>query len=133
VSLSKKDGPMEARKEFIAEYEVESEAKSTEGDEEKLQEGHNHEAKEVINSKEQSVVDLNKKEQIPTVVVYCHPHHIETQQSSRKGSVHQRIYAPAGHPTRNRSRGAWRTTDTTGRVQTIETIPWQPRHDAEKD
>jgi hypothetical protein len=38
VSLSKKDGPMEAIKEFIAESEVESEGESTEGDGEKLQE-----------------------------------------------------------------------------------------------
>jgi hypothetical protein len=51
VSLSKKDGPMEASKEFIAQSEVESEEKSTEGDEEKIQEGHNQEAKEVIESK----------------------------------------------------------------------------------
>jgi hypothetical protein len=36
VSLSKKDGPMEARKEVIVESEVESEAESIEGDEEKL-------------------------------------------------------------------------------------------------
>ena len=41
VSLSQKDGPMEARKEVIVEFEVESEAESTEGDEAKLQEGHN--------------------------------------------------------------------------------------------
>jgi hypothetical protein len=77
VSLSKKDGPMEASKEVIVESEVESEAESTEGDEAKLQEGHNQEAKEVIDSKAQSVADLKKKEQIPTVVVYRHPHHIE--------------------------------------------------------
>jgi hypothetical protein len=41
VSLSKKDGPMEARKEVIVEFEVESQVESKEGDEEKLQEGHN--------------------------------------------------------------------------------------------
>jgi hypothetical protein len=133
VSLSKKDGPMEASKEVIAQSEVESEAESTEGDEAKLQEGHNQEAKEVIDSKAQSVADLKKKEQIPTVVVYRHPHHIEMQKSSRQGHVHQHIYAPAGHQTGNRSRGAWRTTNTTGRAQATETIPWQPRHDAEKD
>jgi hypothetical protein len=45
VSLSKKDDPMEASKEVIVESEVESEAESIEGYEEKLQEGHNHEAK----------------------------------------------------------------------------------------
>jgi hypothetical protein len=45
VSLSKKDGPMEDSKEVIVESEVESEAESTEGDEAKLQEGHNQEAK----------------------------------------------------------------------------------------
>jgi hypothetical protein len=106
VSLSKKDGPMEASKEVIAQSEVESEAESTEGDEEKLQEGHNQEAKEVIDSKAQSVADLKKKEQIPTVVVYRHPHHIETQNSSRQGHVHQHMYAPAGHQIGNRSRGA---------------------------
>jgi hypothetical protein len=126
VSLSKKDGPMEASKEVIVESEVESEAESTEGDEAKLQEGHNQEAKEVIDSKAQSVADLKKKEQIPTVVVYRHPHHIEKQQSSRQGRVHQHIYAPAGNQKGNRSRGAWRTTSTTGRHQARELIPWQP-------
>jgi hypothetical protein len=94
VSLSKKDGPMEASKEVIVESEVESEAESTEGDEAKLQEGHNQKAKEVIDSKAQSVADLKKKQQIPTVVVYRHLHDIETQQSSRKWRVHQHIYAP---------------------------------------
>jgi hypothetical protein len=48
VSLSKKDGPMEVITEVIVQSEVESEAKSTKGDEAKLQEGHNQEAKEVI-------------------------------------------------------------------------------------
>jgi hypothetical protein len=51
VSLSKKDGPTEASKEVIVESEVESEAESTEGDEAKPHEGHNKEAKEVIESK----------------------------------------------------------------------------------
>jgi hypothetical protein len=101
VSLCKKDGPMEASKEVFAQSKVELEAESTEGDEEKLQEGHNHEVKEVIESKAQSVADLKKKEQIPTVVVYRHPHHIETQKSSRQEHVHQHIYAPAGHQTGN--------------------------------
>jgi hypothetical protein len=41
VSLSKKDGSMEGRKEVIAESEVESKEESKKGDEEKLQEGHN--------------------------------------------------------------------------------------------
>jgi hypothetical protein len=129
VSLIKKDGPMEDSKEVIAQSEVESKAESTEGDEAKLQEGHNQEAKEVIDSKAQSVVDLNKKEQIPTVVVYRHPHHIEMQKSSRQGNVHEHIYAPAGHQTGNRSRGAWRTTSTRGRDQAT----WRPQHDVEKD
>jgi hypothetical protein len=101
VSLSQKDGPMEASKEVIVESEVESEVESIEGDEAKLHEGHNQEPKEVIDSKAQSVADLKKKEQIPTVVVYRHPHHIETQQSSRQGRVHQHIYAPAGHQKGN--------------------------------
>ena len=39
---------MEASREVIAQSEVESEVESTEGDEEKLQEGHNQEAKEAI-------------------------------------------------------------------------------------
>jgi hypothetical protein len=64
VSLSKKYGPMEASKEVIAQSKVELKVESTEGDEEKLQ-GHNQEAKEVIESKAQSVADLKKKEQIP--------------------------------------------------------------------
>jgi hypothetical protein len=62
VSLSQKDGPMEASKEVIVESKVESKAKSIEGDEEKLHERHNQEPKEVIDSKAQSVVDLKKKE-----------------------------------------------------------------------
>jgi hypothetical protein len=73
VSLNKKDGPTEACKTFIVKYEVESKEKSTEADEAKPHEGHNHEAKEVIDSKAQCVADLKKKEQIPTVVVYPHP------------------------------------------------------------
>jgi hypothetical protein len=118
VSLSKKDGPTEASKEVIVESEVESEAESTEGDEAKPQEGHCQEDKEVIDSKEQCVADLKKKEQIPTVVVYHHPHHIEKQQSSRKGCDNQHIYAPAGNQKGNQSReGAWRTTSTMGRDQ----------------
>jgi hypothetical protein len=124
---------MEDRKEVIAQSEVESEAESIEGDEAKLQEGHNQEAKEVIDSKAQSVADLKKKKQIPTIVVYRHPHHIEMQKSSRQGNVHQHIYAPTGHQTGNRSRGAWKTTNTMGRAQATKTIPWQLRHDVEKD
>ena len=57
---------------------------------------------------------MKKKEQIPTVVVYFHPHHIEMQKSSRQGHVHEHIYAPAGHQT--------------GKIKT-----GQPQHDAEKD
>jgi len=106
VSLSNKDGPMEANKEVIVKSEVESKAESTEGDETKLQEGHNQEDKEVIESKAQSVADLKKNEQIPTIFVYRHPHHIEIQQPSRQRHVHQHIYALAGHQTGNRSRGA---------------------------
>jgi hypothetical protein len=123
MSLMKKDGPMEDSKEVISQSEVESKEESIEGDEEKLQEGHNQEAKEVIDSKAQSVADLKKKEQIPTVVVYRHPHHIEMKNSSRQGHVHQHIYAQAGHQIGNRSRGAWRTTDTTGRAQATKKIP----------
>jgi hypothetical protein len=48
VSLNKIDGPMKASKAIIVESEVESKAKSIEGDEENPQEGHNKEAKEVI-------------------------------------------------------------------------------------
>jgi hypothetical protein len=84
-------------KEVIVESKVESEAESTKGDEEKPQEGHSQEAKEVIDSKEQCFADLKKKEHVPTVVVYHHPHHIETQQSSRKGCDNQHIYAPTGN------------------------------------
>jgi hypothetical protein len=95
VSLSKKDDSMEANKEVVVEFEVESEEKSTEEDEEKLQEEHNQEDKEITESKAQSVAGLKKKEQIPTIVVYLHSHHIEKKRSSRQGSVHQHIYAPA--------------------------------------
>jgi hypothetical protein len=114
VSLSKKDGPMEASKEVIAQSGVESVVESTKGDEAKLQEGHNQEAKDVIESKAQSVADLKTKEQIATVVVYRHPHHIEMKKSSRQGHVHEHIYAPTGHQA--------------GKIKT-----GQPRHDAEKD
>jgi hypothetical protein len=47
---------------IIAQSEFELEVESTEGDGEKLQEGHNQEAKKVIDSKAQSVADLKKKE-----------------------------------------------------------------------
>ena len=60
VSLIKKDGPVEDSKEVITQSEAESEAESTEEDEAKLQEGHNQGAKEVIDSKAQSVADLKK-------------------------------------------------------------------------
>jgi hypothetical protein len=61
VSLSKKYGPMEASKEVIVQSKVESEVDSTEGDEGKLQEGHNKKDEEVIDSKAQSVAYLKKK------------------------------------------------------------------------
>jgi hypothetical protein len=76
VSLNKKYGPMEASKEVIVKSEVELEAEPIEGDEEKPQEGHNKEDKEVIESKAQCVAYLKNTKQIPTVVVYHHPHHI---------------------------------------------------------
>jgi hypothetical protein len=47
--------------------------------------------------------------------------------------VHQHIYAPTRNQTRSRSRGAWRTTGTTGRDQATKTITWQPQQDVEKD
>jgi hypothetical protein len=126
VSLSKKDGPTEVRKEVISKSKVESEAEYTEGDEEKPHEGHNQEAKEIFNSKAQCVADLKKKEQIPTIVVYRHPHHIEKQQSSRQGREHQHIYAPTWNKKGNQSRAAWMTTSTVGIHQARETIPWKP-------
>jgi hypothetical protein len=58
---------------------------STKGDEAKPQEGNNKEAKEVIDSRAQWVAYLKKKEPIPTVVVYHHPHHIEKQHHQDKG------------------------------------------------
>ena len=133
MSLSKKEGHMGENKEVIVESEFESEAESTKGNEAKPREGHNKEAKEVIESKAEYVADLMKKEQIPTIVVYCHPHHIEKQQSSRQGHEHQHTYAPTRNRKGNQSRGAWKTTNTMGRAQATKTIPWQPRHDAEKD
>jgi hypothetical protein len=87
---------MEASKEVNVKSEVELEEDYIEGDEAKLH-GHNQEAKEVIDSKAQSVADLTKKEKIPIVFVYHHPHHIETQQSSRQGCENQHIYALPGH------------------------------------
>jgi UDP-2,3-diacylglucosamine pyrophosphatase LpxH len=64
-------------KEVINESEVELEVEYTKRDKEKPQERHNQEAKEIIDSKAQCVADLKKKEQIPTIVVYRHQHHIE--------------------------------------------------------
>jgi hypothetical protein len=133
VSLNKKDGPMEASKAVIVESEVESEVESIEGDEANPQEGHNKEAKEVIESKAQCVAYLKKTEQIPTVVVYRYPHHIEKQQSSRQGCEHQHTYAPTGNQKGNQYRGTWRPTNTTRRHQDREPIPWKHRHDAEQD
>jgi hypothetical protein len=75
---------------------------------------------------------LKKKKPILTVVVYCHPHHIEKQQSSRQGREHQHTYAPAGNQKGNQSRGAWRPTNTTGTHQAREPIPWKHWHDAEQ-
>jgi hypothetical protein len=70
VSLSKIDGPMEASKEIIVKSEVESEVESTEGDEAKLQGGHNQEAKEVIELKSQSVAYLKEKKNIFLQLLY---------------------------------------------------------------
>jgi hypothetical protein len=61
VSLNKKDGPIEANKVAIIDFEVELETESTEGDETKPQEGHNREDKKVLDLKSQCVVDLKKK------------------------------------------------------------------------
>ena len=79
VSLNKKDGPMKANKAVIVEFEVESEAESIDRDEANPQEGHNKEAKEVIESKAQCVAYLKKTKHVPTIVVYRHPHHIDKQ------------------------------------------------------
>jgi hypothetical protein len=76
---------------------------------------------------------LKKKEHILIVVVYRHPHYIETQQSSRQGRVHQHIYAPTGHQKGNQSRGAWKTTNTTGGAQATKKILGQPWHDVDQD
>ena len=120
VSLSNTEGPTTTSRYIFLVSKVELEAESTKEDELKPH-GHNKEAQESIKSKEQGViclqiqeqipivegvVNLNTKEPIPIVVVYHHPHHIEMQKSSRQGHAHQHIYAPAGHQTGNRSRGA---------------------------
>jgi hypothetical protein len=39
---------------------------------------------------------LKKKKQIPTVVVYRHPHHIEMQHLSRQVHVHEHIMHQQG-------------------------------------
>jgi hypothetical protein len=80
-TISQKGSRQQAKK-FLAEFEVESEAESTKGDEARPHEEINKEAKEVIDSKAQGVAYLKTKEPIPTVMVYHHPHHIEKQQSS---------------------------------------------------
>jgi hypothetical protein len=46
---------------------------------------------------------------------------------------HQHIYAPARNQKGNQSRGAWRPTNTTGRHQAREPIPWKHRHNAKQD
>jgi hypothetical protein len=70
VFLNKHKGPLRESKEVIAESEVESEAKSTEGDESKPHEGQNKEDKDFIDSKAQWVAYLKKNKTIPKVVVY---------------------------------------------------------------
>jgi len=55
VSLSKTEGPMTSSEKVLVESKVESEAKSTKGDEAKPHEGNNKETKEVIDSKVQGV------------------------------------------------------------------------------
>jgi hypothetical protein len=133
VSLSKTEGPMTSSTKVLVESEVESEAKSTKGDEAKPHEGNNKETKEVIDSKVQGVEYLKEKEPIPTVVVYHHPQHIEKQQSLRQGHQHQHTYAPIGNQKGNQSRGAWRTTSTTGRDRAREPTPWKHWSDAKQD
>jgi hypothetical protein len=69
---------MEASKEVIAQSEVELEAESTEGDEEKLQEGHNQEAKEVIDKHSEEYCECIKhylKECYPSlrINIWCYP------------------------------------------------------------
>jgi hypothetical protein len=128
VSLSNTEGPTTTNTYIFVVSKFELEVKSTKEDELKPQ-GHNKEAQEVINSKEQGVIylliqepipivervfNLNTKEPIPTVVVYHHPHHIENQLSSRRGVTHQHTYAPIGNQKGNQSRGTWRPTKTTG-------------------
>jgi hypothetical protein len=77
---------------------------------------------------------LKKKGSIPKVVLYRHPHHIEKQQSSRQGHEHQHtFYGPTWHQKGNKSRGAWRNTNTAGRYQDRETTPWHQRHDKDQD
>ena len=60
VSLSKKDRPMRENKEVIEYFEVESEEESIECIETNPQEGHNNEAKEVVDSKTQCLTDLKQ-------------------------------------------------------------------------
>jgi len=44
---------------------------------------------------------------------------------------HQHTYAPTRNQKGNQSRGAWRPTNTTGRHQAREPIPWKHQHDVE--
>jgi hypothetical protein len=133
VSLSKKDGPTEARKEVIVESKVESEAKSIEGDEAKPQEGHNQEAKEVIDSKAQCVADLKKTKHIPTIVVYRHPHHIEKQQSSRQWREHQHIMHQQGTRKETNPEVHGGLTTLQEDISSRYPIPWKHRQDAKQD
>ena len=128
-------GPWKIDKEVIIESEVESEAESTEGDEAKLQEGHNQEAKEVIDSKAQCVADLKKKEQIPTVVVYRHPHHIEKQKSSRQGHDASTHLCTSRAPERKPIKRCMEELPTLWEeLKTSRNNPMETKqHDAEKD
>jgi hypothetical protein len=81
VSLSKKEGPMGEMKEVIAESEVESEVESTEGHEDKNQEG----PQNTEEAKEPHVEKSKKVESRAKVDVYHHPHHIEKQNHQGRG------------------------------------------------
>jgi hypothetical protein len=79
-----------------------------------------------LTQRTQSVAYLKKKEQIPTVVVYHHPHHIEKQQFIKARVCASTHLCTNREPERKLIKRCMEDYYTTGRDQARETIPWKP-------
>jgi hypothetical protein len=109
---------------IIAKSKVESKEEPTEAYEQKSQEGHKKKSKELHDSKEPHVEESMSEELRAKVVVYHHPQHLDTQQSSRQDHVHhQNYYGLTWHSKGKKSRdtwqhknNAWRHHNTTRRI-----------------